>query len=183
MPAIDDPFSIAASLPGQMADMKRQIKDLSSNNTQAATLAAIANVVRPAAASAVANNFAIPGDVSVSVISLTIPIPLGFTSALVTGNVAVTGMNMTTQTSYLNAYIQINSIIGGLGGLGGRAINGQSTQANGMQIQNLTGLTPGGVITVQGFASVVSASGPPTTLWAASIGNQAALIAQVIFTR
>ena len=34
MPAIDDPFSIAASLPGQLAEIRRTIKDLSVNRTQ-----------------------------------------------------------------------------------------------------------------------------------------------------
>ena len=58
MPAIDDPFSIAASLPGQMAEMKRQMKDLSVNNTQALTqalAAATASAASAAAAAASAN--------------------------------------------------------------------------------------------------------------------------------
>ena len=67
--------------------------------------------------------------------------------------------------------------------MSGQTVNGQSGQANGMQNQNLTGLTPGGVITVQGFAYVTSAASPPTTLWGASPSNYAYLIAQVIFTR
>ena len=38
MPAIDDPFSIAASLPGQMATLKAQVKDLSVNRTQSPSI-------------------------------------------------------------------------------------------------------------------------------------------------
>ena len=34
MPAVDDPFGIAASLPGQMATLRAQVKDLSVNRTQ-----------------------------------------------------------------------------------------------------------------------------------------------------
>ena len=49
MPAVDDPFSIAASLPGQMAELKRQVKDLGANNTQAATVAAAAVAAAAAA--------------------------------------------------------------------------------------------------------------------------------------
>ena len=33
MPAVDDPFGVAASLPGQMAELKRVVKDLSVNRT------------------------------------------------------------------------------------------------------------------------------------------------------
>ena len=50
MPAIDDPFSIAASLPGQMKVLRDQIKDLASNNTQAASNALKAAAIASAAA-------------------------------------------------------------------------------------------------------------------------------------
>jgi len=54
MPAIDDPTSLAASLPGQMATMRGQIKDLSVNNTQALTQALAAASASAASASAAA---------------------------------------------------------------------------------------------------------------------------------
>jgi len=54
MPAVDDPFSIAASLPGQLADVKRQMKDLSVNNTQALTQALAAASASAASARAAA---------------------------------------------------------------------------------------------------------------------------------
>ena len=54
MPAIDDPFSIAASLPGQMAELKRQVKDLSVNNTQAISQALAVATASAASASAAA---------------------------------------------------------------------------------------------------------------------------------
>ena len=38
MPAVDDPFSIAASLPGQLATLKAQVKDLSVNRTQSPSI-------------------------------------------------------------------------------------------------------------------------------------------------
>ena len=70
MPAVDDPFSIAASLPGQMATLKGQVKDLSVNNTQALTQAlaaataaagsaATASAAATAAATAATNAMAI----------------------------------------------------------------------------------------------------------------------------
>ena len=33
MPAVDDPFGMAASMPGQLAELRRQLKDLSVNRT------------------------------------------------------------------------------------------------------------------------------------------------------
>ena len=54
MPAVDDPFGIAASLPGQLADVKRQMKDLSVNNTQALTQALAAASASAASARAAA---------------------------------------------------------------------------------------------------------------------------------
>ena len=54
MPAVDDPFSIAASLPGQMATLKGQLKDLSVNNTQVLTQALAAATAAAASAAAAA---------------------------------------------------------------------------------------------------------------------------------
>ena len=54
MPAIDDPFGLAASLPGQLAELRRQVKDLSANNTQAASVAAAAATAAAASAAAAA---------------------------------------------------------------------------------------------------------------------------------
>ena len=55
MPAVDDPFGVAASLPGQLAKVRQDLKDLASNNTQAATIAAAASVASANSAASAAN--------------------------------------------------------------------------------------------------------------------------------
>jgi len=61
MPAVDDPFSIAASLPGQMATLKGVVKDASVNNTQVLSqslAAATASAASASSASAAATTAA-----------------------------------------------------------------------------------------------------------------------------
>ena len=87
MPAVDDPFGIAASLPGQIADLRRQIKDLSTNNTQAASIAAAvlkASVVTPVTAVATSSSTAIPYGLTATMV-----VPAGATRCFYTATATV----------------------------------------------------------------------------------------------
>ena len=131
MPAVDDPFSIAASLPGQLATLKAQVKDLSVNNTQALTQAlaaataaagsaATASAAATAAATAATNASvtAAVGHASVSGYALsttpleltraTITVPTGYTKALVFGTASATVVNQhNTLLDFVKGYIDI----------------------------------------------------------------------------
>ena len=125
MPAVDDPTSLAASLPGQMATMRGQLKDLSVSNTQALTLAltaaSAAAASASAAATAAANATVIPavGHSNTSGYALTttpaeitratIPVPAGYTRALVFGTSSATVVNQhNTLLDFVRGYIDIN---------------------------------------------------------------------------
>jgi hypothetical protein len=185
------PGSITNSVPDPdkavrlQRDIQREAQEQSSAPSlvhSTLPVGTLATALQFASQSAYANTFTIPGDVSASVVSLTVPIPDGFTTAQVTATASVTGQNFTTVTSYLHCYVLINGASGGTGGLGGRAVNGESTGATSSKTTTLTGLTPG-VITVEGYAAVTSSGAPPTPPWLASLANQASLNVGVIFIR
>ena len=125
MPAVDDPFSIAASLTGQMATLKGQLKDLSVNNTQALTQALAAATAASNAANAAATaayNAAVTAAVGHSSASgyaltnsaqeltrTTITVPAGFTRALVFATSSMTiGNNSSSSGDVIRGYIDIN---------------------------------------------------------------------------
>ena len=133
MPAVDDPTSLAASLPGQMATMRGQLKDLSVSNTQALTLAltaaSAAAASASAAATAAANATVIPavGHGSASSYALTttpqeltratITVPAGYTQALVFGTSSMTVLNQSgTGGDAIRGYIDINGVAGAVSG-------------------------------------------------------------------
>ena len=131
MPAVDDPFSIAASLPGQMATLKGVVKDLSVNNTQAlsqalaaataaAASASTASAAATAAATAATNAMvtAAVGHNTASSYALTttpqeltratITVPAGYTQALVFGTASATVVNQNnTLIDFVKGYIDI----------------------------------------------------------------------------
>ena len=83
MPAIDDPFSVAASLPGQMAEIRRVVKDLSVNRTQSpAGLAVGATGLTVLGPTALTGPLSVAGGVTG---------PVAATGALSGTSVAVTG--------------------------------------------------------------------------------------------
>jgi len=94
MPAVDDPFGIAASLPGQMAEIRRQIKDLASNNMQAASLALAAataataalqaNAVTPVTAVATSAATGVPFNVTATMV-----VPAGATRCFYTATSSI----------------------------------------------------------------------------------------------
>ena len=125
MPAVDDPFSIAASLPGQMATLKGQLKDLSVNNTQALTQALAAASASAASASlaatAATNATVIPAvghsnssgyaltNSAAEITRATITVPAGYTRALVFGTSSATVVNQNNSLlDFVRGYIDIN---------------------------------------------------------------------------
>lgn len=155
MPAIDDPFSLAASLPGQLAEMKRQIKDLSINDTRAssqalaaatASAAALqANSVTPAVLSTSAGAYTTTTTFGV-ISSLSFSVPAGYTRALITAQ-SVCNINSSAATSEIG-YSKVT-----INGVDGMVTSGQWPTATALGMlpansaANLTGLT-GGTVTV-----------------------------------
>ena len=181
MPAVDDPFSIAASLPGQMAALKGQMKDLSVNNTQAltqalaaataATAALQANAVTPAVLSTSAGAYTTTTTFGV-ISTLSFPVPAGYTRALITAQ-SVCNVNSSAPSSEIGySKVAIN-------GVDGMMTAGQwpTGTALGMlpanSAANLTGLS-GGTVTVT--LSVRVQYGP-------ALGGFASLNATALFLR
>ena len=141
MPAVDDPASIAASLPGQIADLRRQIKDLSTNNTQAASIAAAvlkASVVTPVTTVATSSATALPFTVTA-----TMTVPAGATRCFYTATASVyaagsaswnMGFSLTAPSAGSDTYVAG----------GGTAPVGSSGTSVGVGF--LTGLTPGSTL-------------------------------------
>ena len=173
MPAVDDPFSIAASLPGQMATLKGVVKDLSVNNTQAltqalaaATSAASSASSASAAATAAANaaNAAtiVPQVGSAGINSYTLTtsyatyatfnftVPSGFTQVYINAGGSVTAISQYTAGEIGYARILIN----GSAGTEGRALfiaSGASASAPAIPafaVLGIGGLTAGATIQV-----------------------------------
>ena len=162
MPAVDDPFSIAASLPGQLAEMRRQIKDLSVNNTQALTqalAAATASAASASLAAAAATNATVtPAVLSTSagaytttttfgvICTLIFSVPAGYTRALIAAQ-SVCNINSSASTSEIG-YSKVT-----IAGVDGMVTSGQWPTATALGMlpansaANLTGLT-GGTVTV-----------------------------------
>ena len=155
MPAVDDPFSIAASLPGQMAKFRSDLKDLASNNTQALSQALAAAT---AAATAATNATVTPAVLSTSagaytttttfgvISTLSFSVPAGFTRALITAQ-SVCNINSSAATSEIGySKVAIN-------GVDGMITSGQWPTATALGMlpansaANLTGLS-GGTVTV-----------------------------------
>ena len=186
MPAVDDPFSIAASLPGQLAAMGRQLKDLSTNNTQALSLALAAATASAASASAAAtaaynaqvspavggnstSGFSLGtsfGDVT----SFSFTVPSGYTRALISASGSVSAAANTGGPGILESRIVIAGTPGAFGATQTSAAS-QVPPVPSFGAASLTGLTAGGTITVtiQAYAS-----GPTSTfLTAASVSGTA----------
>jgi len=135
MPAVDDPFSIAASLPGQMATLKGQLKDLSVNNTQALTQAlaaatsaaasaSSASAAASAAATAASNATIAPrvgsaGNNSYTLTtsyatyaSFNFTVPTGFTQVYINASGSMTALSQASGTEVAYARILINGVAG-----------------------------------------------------------------------
>ena len=196
MPAVDDPTSLAASLPGQVADVKRQLKDLAANNTQAVSQALAAATAASAAASSAsaaattAANAAtaarvvpVTGSSSSAGFTLTtsyailiifgLTVPSGCTRALVSASAFVSSLTSSTGGDRLYVQAAINGAVGPESNNPMGASNPVGA-ASAFQTQNLSGLTPGGTISISVQAHIMVGPG-------ASAFANATLSAMAIF--
>ena len=145
MPAVDDPFSIAASLPGQMAEMKRQIKDLASNNTQAATVAAAAaaaSVVTPVTPVTTSTATGLPFSLAATMV-----VPAGATRCFYTCTASVYGQSTGSFQVKFNVSAPSTGSTGYLAA-GAAPFGGAGTSS---ATGSLTGLTPGSTLSFTAF--------------------------------
>lgn len=128
MPAVDDPFGIAASLPGQVAALARTVKDLSVNRTQSpAGLAIGATGLTVAGPTALSNVLSVLGLTTLTG-GVTGPVAatgaLSGASAAVTG--AISGASLAVTGTIAGSSITGTSLAVGAGSIGGGAITGTS---------------------------------------------------------
>jgi len=156
MPAVDDPFSISASLPGQLKTVRDQIKDLASNNTQAASAAAAAATAAATAAANAMINVAV-GNASASnyllttsyatIASFGLTVPSGYTRALVSVSAFATGLS--AASSLDRVYVQaVSNGVAGPQGIAEMVPSLPIVGASAFQTQSLSGLTAGSTISV-----------------------------------
>ena len=153
MPAVDDPFSIAASLPGQMAELRRQVKDLASNNTQAASLAlkAVAaaaaalqaSVVTPVTAVATSAVTATPFNVTA-----TMTVPAGATRCFYIASASLYAQSSTAFQVTVRMVVPVSGSNGYIDASAPPATSGSSTS---ISVGFLTGLTPGATLNFTGL--------------------------------
>ena len=171
MPAVDDPFSIAASLPGQFATLKGVVKDLGVNNTQALTQALAAATAAAASAATAAtaaynaqvspavsgnstSGFLLPTGSFGDVTSCTFTVPTGYTRALISASGSVAAVANGAGPGVLQARIVIAGNVGAYSATQTSAAS-QIPALSAFGAASLTGLTAGSAITVtiQGGAS------------------------------
>ena len=169
MPAVDDPFSIAASLPGQMATMRGQIKDLSVNNTQALSRALAAATASAASASAAATALqasvvtpvtAVATNLGATVlpfnVTATMVVPAGATRCFYTATASVYGYS----SGSFQVGFQINAP--STGSFGYLAASAAPLASSGISVATgfLTALTPGSILSFNTYVgSPYSGSG------------------------
>ena len=152
MPAVDDPFSIAASMPGQMKVLRDQIKDLASNNTQAASLAlkAVAaaaaalqaSVVTPVTAVATSAVTATPFNVTA-----TMTVPAGATRCFYTATASLYAQSTTAFQVTVHMVVPVSGSNGYIGADAATLAGSDTSVAVGF----LTGLTPGATLNFTGL--------------------------------
>jgi len=119
MPAVDDPFSIAASLPGQLATLKAQVKDLSVNRTQSPSILTVgAGGITDLGALAVTG-----------LTTLSSAVTLG---GGVTGPVAATGALSGTTVAATGALTGASVVVTGAASSATSAVSGNSTVGGSM---------------------------------------------------
>ena len=156
MPAVDDPFGIAASLPGQMAEIRRQIKDLASNNMQAASLALAAataataalqaSVVTPVTAVATSSATSVPFNLTATMV-----VPAGATRCFYT---ATASLYATSGAAFQLGFSITAPSTGSTGyaAAGAAPFAGSSTST---AVGVLTGLTPGATLSFNTYVGWV----------------------------
>ena len=163
MPAVDDPFSIAASLPGQMAEMKRQMKDLSVNNTQALTQALAAASASAASARAAATALqasvvtpvtAVATSTSTSLsftLTATMVVPPGATRCFYTATASCYGQSSGAFQVGFNMSAPSTGSTGYFAAGAAPFAGSDTSSANG----TLTGLTPGSTLS---FSAIIGST-------------------------
>ena len=152
MPAVDDPFSIAASLPGQMAELRRQIKDLGTNNTQAASAAAAsaaaaaasakASIVTPVTAVATSALTGTPFNVTA-----TMTVPAGATRCFYTATASLYAQSTTAFQVTVHMVVPVSGSNGYIDADAATLAGSDLSVAVGF----LTGLTPGATLNFTGL--------------------------------
>ena len=152
MPAVDDPFGIAASLPGQLAELRRQIKDLASNNTQAASAAAAsaaaaaasakASIVTPVTAVATSAVTATPFNVTATMI-----VPAGATRCFYTATASLYAQSTTAFQVTVHMVVPVSGSNGYIDADAATLAGSDLSVAVGF----LTGLTPGATLNFTGL--------------------------------
>jgi hypothetical protein len=137
---------------------------------------ALENPVTPYAGHDDAQNFTIT-TVDTAVVSLTVPVPDGFTRALVFATMSMSGFNpAATSADFLSCKVRINTTGTGPGWfIGNQAQTGTQIATANSSAASLTGLS--GTFDIHGFASTQSHT------WPAAAGNAVNLDAIALFLR
>ena len=152
MPAVDDPLSLAASLVGQMAELKRQVKDLAVNNSQAASAAAAsaaaaaasakASIVTPVTAVATSAATVTPFNVTASMI-----VPAGATRCFYT---ATASLYAQSSTAFQVTVHMVVPVSGSNGYIDADAATLAGSDLS-VSVGFLSGLTPGATLNFTGL--------------------------------
>jgi hypothetical protein len=168
--------SIAKSFAPVIADLTAKQTAIEANLASINTL--ITQVAAFGANGASAFNFAL-STTSTAKASMTVPIPAGFTRALVHATVNASVEN--TSAAYDYFYVRANITAPGSGGsTGGQGFvglaNGGWDSASASAVTNLSGLTPGSIT----VSCLVNAGGGA---WAAATSNTANVDASITFLK
>ena len=157
MPAVDDPFSIAASLPGQMATIKSQMKDLSVSNTQALSQALAAATASAASASAAATALqaSVVTPVTTIATSTSSSFPFTLTATMVVPPRATRCFYTATASVFVTAssgfQVQFNVSAPSTGSYGNVSGSSGASSDTSSAMGTLTGLTPGATVSFTGY--------------------------------
>jgi len=159
MPAVDDPFSIAASLPGQMAKFRSDLKDLASNNTQASSqaLAAATAAAASAASAATALQASVVSPVTTVATSTATGLPFSLTATMVVPAGATRCFYTCTGSVYGQStgafQVKFNVSAPSTGNTGYLAAGAAPFAGAGTSsaVGALTGLTPGATLSFTAF--------------------------------
>ena len=168
----------------ELAAERRAQGELNTNKAQNGTLGvlsrAIAQLVAVAADSANTENYTIPTSYQDKA-TVEIPVPEGYTKALVTATASASGFNNSGATAYLNVAVKIDGTYNH-GSSSSRVENLAFDSANSTFYMELSDLA-GGSISVSAATRVINAAGPPFVEWAATSSNEVTIYAQAIFLK
>lgn len=167
MPAIDNLRSPANEIGGQLAAIRRELKDLSNNS--------IVGVMTSNYIGIYNTGFAIPA-AGVFQNAATITVPPGYYAGQLTFYASASGMNSTGADDGIGLQVYDNGAQAWGTGFFVHAASGARAVTNGVWIMNHTGLTPGQQITIQ--ARLFTGNG-----WAANSYNGYAMTIAALWTQ